>query len=239
MPATTPGTPDDALRDAAAGIVALTATVFTDLAALGEAAGRHLDLTRHPVFGEPRAWDALEPDVSAMLRNRALVTGAGMALRPPASGSGADVPSMAWWVTREGEIRVKQHVFNPRSDSFYDVPQARWFRVPYASGAPTLLSPYVDSWGTDDVTMTAAVPLAAQGEILGVVAADLDVRRFVDAVEGLLIEAEATALLDEEDRVITATHPQLETGTRLAATAVGPVSARADIAEFGWAVVRL
>ena len=239
MPATTSGAADDPLRDAASGILALTAPVFADLAALGEAAARRLDLSRHPVFGEPRAWEALEPDVSAMLRTRMLVTGAGMALYPAATAPRAEVPSMAWWVIRDGEIRAKQHVLNPRSDSFYDISQARWFRVPYASGSPTLLSPYVDSWGTDDVTMTAAVPLAVQGEILGVVAADLDVRGFVDAVERLLAEAGATALLDEEDRVITAVHPQLETGTRWGATEVGPVRARARIEEFSWAVVRL
>ncbi|GAB3192687.1 hypothetical protein GCM10027261_06050 [Geodermatophilus arenarius] len=238
MAGTAPASADGALRDAAAGVVELTAPVFGDLTGLGETAARRLDLTRHPVFGEPRAWDALEPDVGAMLRNRALVTGAGLAVRPPTE-SGAGVPSMAWWVIRDGEVRVKQHVLNPRSDSFYDVPRARWFRVPYASGAPTLLSPYVDSWGTDDVTMTAAVPLTVGGETLGVVAADLDVRAFLDAVERLLVAAGATALLDEEDRVITAIHPQLETGSRLAATEVGPVAARAGIAQFGWAVVRL
>ncbi|MGY2002614.1 cache domain-containing protein [Blastococcus sp. SYSU DS1024] len=239
MTVAAPGAPEEALRGAAAGVVALTAPVFTDLAALGEAATRRLDLGRHPVFDESRAWEVLEPDVSVMLRSRPLVTGAGMALRPPATASAGEVPSMAWWVIRDGEIRAKQHVLNPRSDSFYDVSQARWFRVPCASGAPTLLSPYVDSWGTDDVTMTAAAPLTASGEVLGVVAADLDVRRFVDAAEGLLVEAEATALLDEEDRVITATHPQLDTGTRLSATELGPVRARAAIAEFGWTVVRL
>jgi hypothetical protein len=239
MPAPAHGASDGALRDAAAEIVALTAPVFVDLAGLGDAAVRRLDLDRHPVFGEQRAWEALEPDVTAMLRHGVLVTGAGMALRPPAVAAAAEVPSMAWWVIRNGEIRAKQHVLNPRSDSFYDILQARWFRVPYASGAPTLLPPYVDSWGTDDVTMTAAAPLAAAGEVLGVVAADLDVRGFVDAVESLLVDADATALLDEEDRVITATHPQLETGTRLGATDVGPVRARAAIPEFGWAVVRL
>lgn len=233
------GRDDAALDTAAAAVVRLTAPVFADLAELGRVAGRRVDLRRQPPLTAPDDWDALEPLVGSLLRKRELATGAGLAVQP-ASGTGGDVvPAMAWWVVRDGEVRAKQHVLNPRSDSFYDVTQARWFRVPFASGERTLLAPYVDSWGTDDVTMTAAVPLELDGAVVGVLAADLDVRAYLDQVEQIIAAAGATALLDEDDRVIVATHPRLEAGTRLLATDIGPVRGRAAVAEFDWAVVRL
>ena len=232
-------TADRPLQEAATSVVRLTSPVFTALAAFGEAVTERVDLERHPVFAEPRAWDALEPVVTALLHKQPLFTGAGLAVRPSGARSGDTAPSMAWWVIREGEVRAKQHVVNPHSDSFYDVPRARWFRVPYTEWQPTLLAPYVDSWGTDDVTMTAAAPLHLSGVVAGVVAADLNVRSYVDQVEHILAAARATAVLDEDDRVIAATHPRLEAGTRLLAMGLGPVQARAEIPDFGWAVVRL
>ena len=230
---------DEGLAAAAAAVVQLTAPVFDDLGALGEAAGQRVDLRRESALSGPDDWDALEPLVSSLLRERDLASGAGLAVQPAAGTAGAAVPAMAWWVVRDGAVRPKQHVLNPRSDSFYDVTQARWFRVPLANGVRTLLAPYVDSWGTDDVTMTAAVPLTVEGAVVGVVAADLDVRAYLDQVEGIIAAAGATAVLDEDDRVIVATHPRLEAGTRLLATDIGPVRGRAAIAEFDWAVVRL
>jgi hypothetical protein len=230
---------DRVLRGAASSLVQLTAPVFAELTRLADAATERVELLRHPAFGEPRAWDVLEPVAVSVLRDSALITGTGLAVLPPAADGGSSVPSMAWWVIRDGEVRAKQHVLNPRSDSFYDIPHARWFRVPYTTEAPTLLSPYVDSWGTDDVTMTAAAPLHLEGQVVGVVAADLDVRSYVDAVERILASARASAVLDEEDRVVASTHPSLEGGTRLAAADVGPVVERAEIAEYGWSAIRL
>jgi hypothetical protein len=251
MPLSTPVPADRPLGEVAAAVVDLTAPLFAALARFGDQAAERVDLRRHPAFGEPRAWDALEPVVTALLADHPLVTGAGLATWPPALPAAPSMappsmappsmapPSMAWWVRRNGEVRAKHHVLNPRSDSYYDVTQARWFREPYRTGGSTLLAPYVDSWGTDDVTMTAAVPVRSAGIVVGVVAADLDVRTYVDAVERLLATAGATAVLDEEDRVIASTHPRLEAGARLAATNLGPVRSRADVGDLGWAVVRL
>jgi hypothetical protein len=239
MAGSTSDAADQPLRDAASSVVQLTAAVFAELARLGDEAVGRLDLLEHPAFADPHAWDALEPVVVSVLHDQAGVTGAGLAVLPPASDPAGSVPSMAWWVLRDGEVRAKQHVLNPRSDSFYDITQARWFRVPYGTGTPTLLPPYVDSWGTDDVTMTAAVPLRIRGEVAGVVACDLDARRYVDAVERILARVGAAALVDEDERVVASTHPGLEVGTRRTAADGRSVRARAGIGEFGWAIVRL
>jgi hypothetical protein len=226
---------DAALRRAASSVVELTRGVFDELHRLKRVVAA-LDLPARPLPGAAR--EALEPVVSDLLRREPLLTGAGLAVAPPAGRPRPSAPLFAWWVIRDGEVRAKQHVLNPRSDSFYEVTEARWFRVPCRTGRPALLSPYVDSWGTDDVTMTAVVPLAPAGDSAGVVAADLDVRRYLAALEEILAAAHAAAALDEDDRVIAATRADLEVGARLAATGLRPPAARVGIPEFGWALVR-
>lgn len=225
-----------ALRAAAAKVEALTAPVFDALDALAAFVQQHLNLSRYPVFSDPSAWDTVEPAAARLLHDHPLATGSGLALLSPA---GDALPSMAWWVLRSGEVRAKQHVFNPRSDSFYDVSEARWFRLPLRTGQRTLLAPYVDSWGTDDATMTASAPLLHQGRVAGVVAADLDARQYLTAVERLLADAGSAALLDEEDRVIASSLPHLESGARLAAVDARPAPGDVPVPAFGWRVARI
>jgi hypothetical protein len=226
------------LHAAASSVVELTSGVFGELSRLARAVA-DLDERTQPRLGGTRDEEALASLVTALLRGEPLLTGAGLAWWPPAVRPRPAAPLLAWWVIREGEVRAKQHVRNPRSDSYYEVTQARWFRIAYGRREPALLPPYVDSWGTDDVTMTAVVPLRLGGDVAGVVAADIDVRTYLAALERILSAAGATAALDEDDRVIGSTHPDLEVGARLAAAGIGEVRDRVGIAEFGWALVRL
>jgi hypothetical protein len=106
-------------------------------------------------------------------------------------------------------------------------------------GQPVLMAPYVDSWGTDDVTMTASQAVRAVGETVAVVAADLDVHCYVDRVEHILASSFATALLDSEDRVIASNAPDIESGTRLAAARQRKILVRVPIESLGWVVVAL
>ena len=228
---------DPRLHAAASSVVELTEGIFVELVRLARVVAE-LGVPARPALGGPRDWEAVEPAVSGLLRTQPLMTGAGLAVCPPAVRPRPSTPSFAWWVLRDGEVRRKQHVLNPRSDFFYDVTEARWFRVPHRTGRPALLPPYVDSWGTDDATMTAAVPLTLGDDILGVVAADLDVRVYLTALEEILGAADATAVLDDDGRVIASTRPEMEPGARLAATGLTVLTARAEVDRFGWVVVR-
>ena len=223
-----------------ASVLELTEGVFAELVRLARPWSPSSTCRPGRRSSSTRYWKAVEPPCPLCCAREPLLTGAGLAVWPagrptPPRSSG---PS-AWWVLRDGEVRRKQHVLNPRSDSFYEVTEARWFRVPHRTGQPALLSPYVDSWGTDDVTMTAAVPLSPGRDVLGVVAADLDVRVLPGGPREILVAADATAVLDEDDRVIASTWPRLEVGVRLAATGIDGVRERVEIVEFGWSLVRL
>ena len=238
-----PQTPDpDSIRKlltgAARQILALTQPVFEQLTQLERTVGS-FDVDEWA--RSPRslaAWPQVESSVAHALESVDLMIGAGFAVASASTG-GARQSAIAWWIRRDGIVQVKQHVLNPSSDSYYDFTQSRWFRLPMTAGQPVLMAPYVDSWGTDDVTMTASQAVRADGEVVAVVAADLDVRFYVDKVEHILASAFATALLDSEDRVIASNAPDIESGTRMAAAEQRDIMIRVPIESLGWSVVAL
>lgn len=223
------------MESAAQRIMDLTVPVFGSLAEVGRTAVRALEEGRTGDGG----WDAVREEVSRLFEAQQIVIGAGLALDRRGTGTAGDVPYFIWWIRRNGRITRKHHVLNPRSEAYYDVTQARWFRLPLAAAGPTLMAPYVDAWGTDDFTMTASLPVSSHEAASLVVAADLDARRYVDSAERILAEAGASALLDEEQRAIASTRSDLETGTKLVAGTAYQVAERVPTSRFGWSVVTL
>ncbi|MFD1859502.1 hypothetical protein EHW97_07815 [Aeromicrobium camelliae] len=227
---------DRGLRRAARDIIALTEPLFDALEALAEACRRDVDLTLARPFDDVASWAALAPAAERVLVTHQLATGVGAAVIGEESMDGT--ASMAWWIRRDGHVSRKRHVTNPQSDSFYDVRHLRWFRVPMTTGRPALFGPYVDSWGTDDITLTAAIALVVDDRRVGVVAADLDTRRYLDLAEGVLRETEVSALLDDEDRVVVSSDPSIDTGSRIASLG-HDVTGRETIDELNWSLARL
>lgn len=227
---------DRGLRRAARDIIALTEPLFDALEELAEACRRDVDLTLARPFDDVASWESLEPAAERVLLTHHLATGVGAAVVGEESVDGT--ASMAWWIRRDGQVSRKRHVMNPQSDSFYDVRHLRWFRVPMTTGRPALFGPYVDSWGTDDITLTAAIALLVDDRRVGVAAADLDTRRYLDLAEGVLREAGVSALLDDEDRVVVSSDPSIDTGTRIASLG-REVTGRETIDELNWSLARL
>ena len=227
-----------ALEDAASAIVALTAPVFEHLHQMADTANG-LQLREATATGVLPASNVelLEQVAVGAIRGGKLITGAGMAA---ISEQHPDVGVMNWWILRGSEVVSKRHVFNPRSDSYYDFSHSRWFQVPAERGRPTLIAPYVDSWGTDDLTITAAIPSPNSGAgITTIVAADLDVRAYVQQVEELLRPARPAALIDSEHRTVASTVPEIETGVRLSSTGSWAVEGRIDLVDLAWSLVLL
>ncbi|MDT4937342.1 MAG: hypothetical protein QOG80_1013 [Pseudonocardiales bacterium] len=227
-----------ALKRAGSDIVALTAPVFEQLALIANAA-QAMQLAEATATGALRAEDLeiLERVSVAAIEQTELITGAGMAA---ISSEHPNAGTMSWWILRGPNITSKRHILNPGSDSYYDFSHSRWFQVPAERGVAMLIAPYVDSWGTDDLTVTAAHPLRAGGSsITTVVAADLDTRLYLRKVEDLLRPSSSAALVDGENRVVVSTLPDLETGIRLSTIKSVSVQDRVDLPVLGWSVVSL
>lgn len=165
------------------------------------------------VFPAPRYAEAVH-HLEAACRNQLAgpgpITGMGFVGAPE-----KDLPEalkMRWWIKTAAGIRAKRHVLNPASDSYYDYNTSEWFGTTRSTGKPFLSAPYVDSWGTDQLTITAAVPVTIHTEFVGVVAADLDPARYLQPVEKLLLKGEDLTLVDAEGRIILSSIPILTSG---------------------------
>lgn len=232
-------TPHDSnLAAAADAVAALTDPVFAQLEELASEVIA-LELPDALARGHlaPDDVDELEEHAVRAIRAIDLVTGAGMAAtttNPVGQGL------MHWWILRDDHVVTKRHVLNPRSDSYYDFSNSRWFRSPARRDAATLMAPYVDSWGTDDLTVTAGLPAhPSNSDITVIVAVDLNARAYVQAAEEILRSVSPAVLVDTEGRAVASTEPDIETGVRLAAFTTWEPSDQVEIPRLGWKITRL
>lgn len=215
-------------------IVDVTEALFSDL--------QRIAATTAPALAQGTDAERLaaltEPQVAAHLAAHPLTVGAGVAVAPEAAGIGP-LGTMVWWRRSGADVRRKQHVDNPASDSYYDFAHSRWFRQAVETRQRTLIAPFVDSWGTDDLTMVAAVPVVVDDVVLGVVAADLVVRTWLGDVDALLDPLSRELLLDAEDRVVASSDPTIELSVRLRALEDARVERRVPVGAAGWSLVHL
>jgi hypothetical protein len=170
------------------------------------------------------------------------LAGVGYAVAYQDSG---DPPAMVWWVHRGDSVVERTHSVDPESESFYDYASLRWFRTAMVSGQPTLSGPFIDTWGSDDYTVTVSLPVPGPSGPRGVVAADVDVRRFIESLTADLQRIPTpVALVNESDRVVVSTLPSLSTGLPIRSRAArnDPDYAalqRLPVSHYGWSVVLL
>ncbi|MGI8305936.1 cache domain-containing protein [Saccharopolyspora hattusasensis] len=216
--------------------------IFDDLSTLAVTVENAMTTSQPGQYAD-MVWAALETPGRAILDGRRNVSVAGVGF---ASEYGQVLPSqpwMAWWVERDGTVKQKHHTLNPSSDAYYDYRHAEWFDKPRRTDERCVSGPYIDSWGTDDFTITAAMPVRVHGSFAGVVAADLAVRRLERAISAQLRAIDTPAVLvNGEDRVVASGIPHLSTGLRMNPR-VGGGERQPELARFatayGWAVVLL
>lgn len=154
-------------------------------------------------------------------------------------------PAMVWWAHRGDSVIERGHSVDPDSESFYDYASLRWFRVAKDVEGPTLSGPFIDTWGSDDYTVTVSLPVSGPTGSLGVVAADVDVRRFIASlIADLRGLSTPLALINESDRVVVSTFPSLSTGLPLYPRgtrddAECDTLQRFPVSNYGWSVIPL
>lgn len=152
----------------------------------------------------------------------ALIIGAGFVAQP---GFIPDAPwHLAWWLGHANtfgvtgpakpELRRLVAVEDEQSESFRDYTTLEWWRVPASTHERHITGPYVDYLCTDDYTLTSTTPAFRDGEMIGVVGADL----YVNDVERALLPAvrgagRQAALVNASGRVVVASDSSRPTGS--------------------------
>lgn len=159
------------------------------------------------------------PDLS---RDGALIIGAGFVAQP---GFIPDAPwHLAWWLGHQNtfgvtgpaapELRRLIAVEDEQSESFRDYTTLEWWRVPASTHQRHITGPYVDYLCTDDYTLTSTMPAFRDGDMIGVVGADL----YVNDIERTLLPAvrgagRRAALVNASGRVVVASDSSRPTGS--------------------------
>ncbi|MEV4729703.1 cache domain-containing protein [Saccharopolyspora sp. NPDC049426] len=165
---------------------------------------RRAELTRT----QPTLWKVLD-------EHRGFVQGVGLALD---DGHLSDAPRwMEWWRSENDEpARFVRHHLDPGHSHFYDYPTDEWFALPRRTGRSAVTGPFVDFAGTNEHTITLAVPVVHDDGFVDVLGADVA----VEGVERLLLgslrsRTPEIVLLNEHDRVVASTSAQWWSGTLL------------------------
>lgn len=138
---------------------------------------------------------------------------------------------MAWWQRHNQRVARLRLNFDPTSIDVYDYLQMDWYQLAQRGQQRVAYGPYVDYSGSDLYTVTATIPVVADGTFLGVAGADL----VVGQLERQLIEVlrqtdEDAVVVNAERRVIAANTPRWMVGSLLPSMpVVGPA---ADAAAF-------
>lgn len=119
----------------------------------------------------------------------------------------SDMPRwIEWWMAGTGAPQPLRINLDPRLPDFYDYTSAEWFRLPRDSGSTSFDGPYVDARGTNQCTVTVAMPVSRNGTFLGVAAADLYLSGLERRLLPILNEVSSPVVLSNASgRVIAST----------------------------------
>ncbi|UOQ57575.1 hypothetical protein MUN78_01645 [Leucobacter allii] len=119
---------------------------------------------------------------------------------------------LAWWQGPERGL-LASSTFGP-GQAAIDLVRLEWYRVPEATGERHVAGPFVDYLCSNEITVTAAIPVRLGGAFAGVICADV----LVASLERVLLpqlpaDAQAT-LVNAGGRVVVTSDPAYETGDR-------------------------
>jgi Methyl-accepting chemotaxis protein-like, first PDC sensor domain len=123
---------------------------------------------------------------------------------------------LLWWQRHGGRIARLRLNFDPASVDVYDYLQMDWYQLALRGQARVAYGPYVDYSGSDMYTITATIPVVADGVFLGVAGADLVVAEVEHRLLAVLRQtSEDVVVVSTERRVIAANTPRWLVGSRL------------------------
>jgi hypothetical protein len=155
----------------------------------------------------------------------AVLIGAGF-IAAPDYVHGRDV-HFAWWLgplednplmgTTDGPTKLDLST-RGYADYLRDFRSLEWYSIPETTHQTHITGPYVDHLCTCDYIVTLTMPTEVDGTMLGVVGADIYVKRLErELLPTLLTIERPVTLVNEQGRVMVSTDPTLAAGTLLPA----------------------
>lgn len=179
----------------------------------GELIERATPLVRAGGMSSAQLEALVEPFAAAALDDTTVpIYGAGFVAAPALLTDNAS--PLAWW---QGEPRTRLVISGGFEDRTYiEYQRLEWFRLPQQTGARHVAGPYVDYLCSTEITMTSALPLAIDGEFLGVSCTDV----LVETVERRLLpelerSGDSVTLANTAGRVVISSDPTLATGDHI------------------------
>jgi hypothetical protein len=153
----------------------------------------------------------------------ALLVGAGFIAAPELVG-GRDL-HFAWWLGPLDANPVFGATTEPTrldlatryyTEYLRDFRSLEWYSIPAATHRAHITGPYVDHLCACDYIVTVTIPVERDGAMIGVVGADLYVKRLERELLPSMFEAgEPLALVNEHGRVVVSTDPTVAGGSVL------------------------
>ena len=128
---------------------------------------------------------------------------------PPLTVLQTDTLKAAFDSSYFGDVGGNFHLW-PKADMppDYDPRTRPWYKAAVSAGAPVLTEPYKDV-GTEDMIITAAVPVQRGGKLAGVVGADFSMKTMVELIKGINFSGKGFAfLIDDKGQILI--HPDLK-----------------------------
>lgn len=209
--------------------IAVIAQALTDVVTAVEGRGRRV-----------RAGDlaSITPVADGTLTSDGSLVGAGVVMNP---GYLEDAERYLEWrqLSRDGRPRPLLLDIDPASDDPYDYWEMEWFRVPRDEGRRMVGGPYFDYRGADRFGLTFAVPVRSAGGFVGVAGADVPLAELESELLPVLRRLhQRAALVNHENRVVTANTPHFSTGARVH-HAIGdpPTDVVPVVEDLGWSLL--
>lgn len=119
---------------------------------------------------------------------------------------------LAWWQGPERAL-LASSTFGP-GQAAIDLHRLEWYRVPAETGERHVAGPFVDYLCSNEITLTAALPVTLDGEFAGVICADVLVAALEDPLLPSLAQLGDASIVNAHGRVVLSANHDIETGDR-------------------------
>jgi len=125
---------------------------------------------------------------------------------------------LAWWQGPDRAL-LASSTFGP-GQAAIDLHRLEWFRVPFETLERHVAGPFVDYLCSNEITLTASIPVVIDEAFEGVVCADILVSSLEDQLLPAISPLGTVTLVNAQGRIVISTDFRYETGDRFGG--VGP-----------------